>query len=67
VSTMGWLRGGEDAAHTGWEREALERAAAGVLLIDAGRIVYANAHAAALFGHSTPALVGRDTSSLLDG
>jgi two-component system sensor histidine kinase/response regulator len=67
VSTMGWLRRSEGPAQTGWEREALERAAAGVLLIDAGRIVYANAQAAALFGHPIPALVGRDTSTLLDG
>ncbi len=64
---MGWLRRSEGPAQTGWEREALERAAAGVLLIDAGRIVYANAQAAALFGHPTAALVGRDTSTLLDG
>jgi PAS domain S-box-containing protein len=67
VGTTGGLRGDEDPAQTGWEREALERAAAGVLLIDAGRIVYANAHAAALLGRPVAALIGRETSTLLDG
>jgi two-component system sensor histidine kinase/response regulator len=62
---MGWMRRADSPAGTDWEREALERAAAGVLLVDAGRIVYANAHAATLLGRPREALIGVETAGLL--
>lgn len=65
MSTMDWMRRADTPAETGWERQALERAAAGVLLIDAGRIVYANAQASALLGRPRSVLLGLETASLL--
>jgi two-component system sensor histidine kinase/response regulator len=65
VSTMGWLRRADSPARIGWEQEALELAAAGVLLVDAGRIAYANAHAATLLGRTRDELVGAEVASLL--
>jgi len=65
VSTMGWLRRADGPARSGWEQEALELAAAGVLLVDGGRIAYANAHAAALLGRTRDQLVGIEVASLL--
>jgi two-component system sensor histidine kinase/response regulator len=62
---MDWLRRADSPARIGWEQEALELAAAGVLLVDAGRIVYANAHAAALLGRTRDELIGVETASLL--
>ena len=62
---MGWMRRAQSPAPVGWEHEALERAAAGVLVVDAGRIVFANAHAARLLGHPRSALIGVETASLL--
>jgi PAS domain S-box-containing protein len=63
---MDGMRGVVDSpAQAGWEREALERAAAGVLVIDAGVIVYANAHAATLLGRPRAALLGVGTERLL--
>jgi PAS domain S-box-containing protein len=62
---MDWMRRADTPAETGWERQALERAAAGVLLIDAGRIVYANAQASALLGRPRSVLLGLETASLL--
>ncbi|HEX6722136.1 MAG TPA: PAS domain-containing protein [Burkholderiaceae bacterium] len=59
------MRRAESPAQAGWEREALERATAGVLLIDAGRIVYANAQAAKLLGRPPGALIGLETADLL--
>ena len=41
MGTIGGLRGDDDIAQTGWEREALERAAAGVLLIAGGLLTLA--------------------------
>src|SRR5262245_14174641 len=61
---MDWMRR-PDAASSGWEREALERASTGVLLIDAGRIVYANAQAATLLGRPRATLIGLEPASLL--
>ncbi len=65
MDTTASSRGADSSAQFGWEREALERAAVGVLLIDAGRIVYANACAAALLGRPLQDLVGIETAQLL--
>ncbi len=62
---MDWMRRAESPAQAGWEREALERATAGVLLIDAGRIVYANAQATTLLGRPPGALIGLETVDIL--
>ena len=63
MDTTASSRGADSSAQFGWEREALERAAVGVLLIDAGRIVYANACAAALLGRPLQDLVGIETAT----
>ncbi|MCW5660459.1 MAG: PAS domain S-box protein [Burkholderiaceae bacterium] len=62
---MDWMRRVGRPGETGWEREALEHATAGVLLVDAGRIVFANAQAATIFGRPRNALIGLATTELL--
>src|SRR6185503_5605494 len=62
---MGWMRRADTPAQIGWEREALERASVGVLVVYGGRMVYANAHAATLLGRPRAALLGVETASLL--
>lgn len=49
----------------GWSRHVVEHVAAGVVIQQDGRLVYANPHAARLLGRGVDALVGVAPGSLL--